>query len=242
MRTITAIDQQRPRGSLLGSVLCLLIMFLTCGLISTAFAAQSKKATPTPIPGNPAYVASLSLSEETTQLIEVEWTGGSNAQLRLWQKQDDNWQETLSTSAYVGRKGIGKEKEGDGKTPSGLYNLSQAFGIQKDPGSKLPYHVLTNGEYWVSNVKSEYYNTLVDTKETKYKPTKADEHLRAVKTAYDYCIVIDYNAECVPGKGSAIFLHCSGKKKSTSGCIAIKKDLMIQLLQTLEPGAMIMIH
>jgi len=61
---------------------------------------------------------------------------------------------------------------------------------------------------------------------------------------YDLFVVIGYNTDpVVPGKGSAIFLHCARPDfAGTEGCIAIARDELIPLLSLLGPGSKITIE
>lgn len=141
----------------------------------------------------------------------------------------------FSTIGFVGTKGIGKTKEGDGKTPSGNYGFSKAFGISKVPtGTKLPY-TQVNATHWVvSDSKSKYYNKFVSTKDVKMDwNKKLGEQLYNYKVPYAYALFMNYNSEGKKGKGSAIFLHCYSTKDYTAGCVAIPKDNMKYLLQKL---------
>ena len=52
--------------------------------------------------------------------------------------------------------------------------------------------------------------------------------------------IVDYNPECIVGKGSAIFLHCKGKG-ATAGCISIPEENMVTVLQNLRSDAKIVI-
>ncbi|HEV2187323.1 MAG TPA: hypothetical protein VGR70_08950, partial [Stellaceae bacterium] len=61
---------------------------------------------------------------------------------------------------------------------------------------------------------------------------------------YDLIVVIGYNADpVVPGRGSAIFLHCARPDFSgTEGCIAVAREALIPLLGLLGPGSKITIE
>lgn len=51
---------------------------------------------------------------------------------------------------------------------------------------------------------------------------------------YDYGLALDYNKECVPGKGSAIFLHCftASPDSGSAGCIRLPESRMRELVQS----------
>lgn len=186
--------------------------------------------------------AKLGAAAEADQIVLVEYKSGSKATLSVHQKQDGHWKQLFETPAYVGKNGIDKTKEGDKRTPTGTFNLTTPFGIKADPGAKMAYTKVTKYHYWCGSSDSDYYNKLVDYRDTKRKWTKNDEHLIDYKGYYNYAMFIDYNVEGVKGKGSCIFLHCKGKKKSTQGCVAINEASMKKIIQWAKPGVKIVIQ
>ncbi len=186
--------------------------------------------------------AQLDCADGAEQIVLVEYLGGSDAEVSFHEKIDGLWVELASTYGYLGRNGIGKTREGDGRTPTGTFNLTTPFGIKDDPGANMPYLKVTKYHYWCATSGSEYYNRLVDSRVAGRKARSADEKLINYKGYYDYCLFIDYNAEGVAGKGSCIFLHCTGGKASTAGCIAIPEKSMRTALQWAKPGAKIVIR
>ncbi len=66
------------------------------------------------------------------------------------------------------------------------------------------------------------------------------EHLVDYGEWYYYCLALDYNPDRVPGKGSAIFLHCTWLG-TTSGCIAIPEECMVKVLQNVNENCVIII-
>ena len=187
-------------------------------------------------------VAQLEAASQTSQIVLVEHTSGSKAVLSVHEKLDGQWVELYRCDAYLGKNGIGKTKEGDKKTPAGTYNLTTPFGIKSDPGAKLPYTKVTKYHYWCGTSDSGYYNQLVDEREVDRKHTSSDEYLIEYKGVYNYGMFIDYNAAGEAGKGSCIFLHCTGSKKYTSGCVAIPESAMKKIIQWVGEGAKIVIR
>lgn len=181
-------------------------------------------------------------AEDATQIVLVEYTGGSNANLSVLEKIDGVWQVLFECKAYVGKYGIDKTEAGDKRTPTGVYNLTTPFGIKDDPGAPMAYTKVTKYHYWCGDSSSEYYNQLVDERVVDRKHTHADEYLISYKGVYNYCMFIDYNAEGTPGKGSCIFLHCKGSNKYTGGCVAIPEADMKKVIQWAKPGAKIVIR
>lgn len=197
--------------------------------------------------GNPAEAASEATPfdgvGDSTQVVLVEHTSGSDATLSLHEKQaDGSWQQLYQCAAYVGEKGMGKTVAGDKKTPLGTYNLTTPFGILDDPGANMDYTKVTEYHYWCGDSSSKYYNQLVDERTADRKHTSADEYLINYKGVYNYCMFIDYNAQGTPGKGSCIFLHCTGSKKSTAGCVAIPQASMKTVIKWARPGLKIVLR
>jgi L,D-peptidoglycan transpeptidase YkuD (ErfK/YbiS/YcfS/YnhG family) len=131
----------------------------------------------------------------------------------------------------IGNKGFappGDKREGDGRTPSGVYRIGMAFGYERTIDTKLDYKDSGADDFWVDDPDSPQYN-----RRTKGAPAaKSFEKLRRDDDAYKYAAVIEYNTDpVVPGKGSAIFLHVwAGPEKPTAGCVAVAQDEMVKLL------------
>lgn len=114
-------------------------------------------------------------------------------------------------------------------TPHGVFGLCYAFGTEPDPGTRLRYIHITDSMYFVDDINSKHYNTLVDTEKTA-ADFKTAEQMTDYPGLYDYGLVTDCNSACVPGLGSAIFLHCTDDvRRPTRGCVAIKKPLMLMI-------------
>ena len=184
-------------------------------------------------------IANTSVAASSSQLISVVSTGGSTAELILWQKDSNGtWYEYDSMFARLGENGMKNASdvyEMDLSTPTGVYTLTEAFGVASDPGSQVPYRVLDGSEYWVDDVNSPYYNTM-QFGEPNGRWTSA-EHLTDYQNAYKYALVIDYNRwPVVPGKSSAIFLHVD-VGIPTYGCVAVAQSKMVEILNWVNPSS-----
>ena len=152
---------------------------------------------------------------------------------------EPTWKRVLTCKGHIGRNGLGKKREGDMKTPKGTYSILTGYGIEKNPGTALPYFKVNRHLYWCGDKK--WYNTLVDVR--KQKHACSGEHLIAYKGWYDYGLVFDYNMNPVVWKkGSALFMHCSNGDAYSHGCIAIAKKNMKTVLRELQSGAKICIY
>lgn len=185
------------------------------------------------------WVENLNIAKNNQQIMIVA-ANGSSATVSLHNKRSDgSWYEVLSATGNIGRNGLGKTREGDGKTPVGVYGFSVAFGIQPNPGTVLSYTQVDSSYYWVDDSGSAYYNQFVSTNNVR-KDWNSAEHISGVGSPYHYVLAINYNSACIPGVGSAIFLHCSNGK-ATSGCISVPESNMVQILQNVQPGCCVII-
>ena len=130
------------------------------------------------------------------------------------------------------------KKEGDGKSPAGVFAVGTAFGDAPRPlaGLKLPYLPLSSSIECVDDTGSKFYNRVVD-RSTVAADWNSSEHMRAVGEPYHWGIVIDHNAKpTVSGAGSCIFLHIwSGPTRGTAGCTAMPQSQLETLLNWLDP-------
>ena len=158
---------------------------------------------------------------------------GVRALVSLLEKDEKgNWCQRFFTRGWIGKNGLGKEREGDNKTPTGKLKFLYAFGSRENPGTVFPYLKINENCYMVDDVSSIYYNRLVE-EGTVEKDWKSAEHLVSMGTAYHYALATDYNKECIPGRGSGIFLHCA-QGHPTAGCISIPEGMMKLLLRQIR--------
>lgn len=176
-----------------------------------------------------------------TQIVLVDYEGRSKARISVYEKFGEEWYLLGEETAVVGKNGMGKTREGDGKTPLGVYSLETPFGILNDPGAQMPYTLVTEDLYWCATSGSEYYNKLVSAGETGREAVYPDEELIRYKGYYNYAMFIDYNREGAEGKGSCIFLHCTGAKSTTGGCVAVPEEFMRKILCWAREGTKIVL-
>jgi L,D-peptidoglycan transpeptidase YkuD (ErfK/YbiS/YcfS/YnhG family) len=143
----------------------------------------------------------------------------------------------------IGKNGItSKKKEGDLKTPRGVYKLGDLY-YRKDrvkkPDTNLICKSLKKGMGWCNDfLDKDNYNKIIS-----IKITPKSEKLFRVDYKYDYLIPILYNTEKrVPKKGSAIFLHLTKNYKSTAGCVALKKKDFLIILKLINKKTKIKIN
>ena len=131
-------------------------------------------------------------------------------------------------------KRLPEKKEGDLRSPIGIFELKTTFGRQQKKAFtqslKFPYLELTPQSYCIDDVHSPDYNQYVSypsstdmsslKKETD-KPWLSAENLYSTEV-YDLGVWVDYNHRRIPSKGSCIFLHrWSFPFETTAGCTAL---------------------
>lgn len=187
-------------------------------------------------------------AEDVEQMIVIAGHDGTYARVTLYQKNltgsdpfQCQWTVLVDSEGRMGRNGMGKEIEGDEKTPVGLYTAGMVFGNKENPGTALSYTHVTPTHYWVGDSNSPYYNQFVDTKVIGDVFDKGkSEHLSAYGAVYNYCLDMGYNTDGTPHKGSALFLHCTNGY-GTAGCVGIPEEDMAEILRQLKPGAKVLL-
>lgn len=209
-----------------------LALALILALALPAGAAKSDKS--------PEWVSELNAAQDAEQLVIVSGTQGSNANFSLHEKDSEGqWHKIISCRAYIGKNGWGKTREGDAKSPQGVFHFTKAFGINDDPGCSLGYTKVDDSHYWNGDSNSSRYNQFVSTREYTNFNVKDSEHIIDYAQAYKYCLNISYNEEGKPGLGSAIFLHCYTKNKFTGGCVAIPEKIMVEVLKRVKKDCVV---
>ena len=183
-------------------------------------------------------ISLITLNQNIQQAIVVKAKPAKNSQaiVTAWQKENHQWHQIFSSMpAVIGRNGLaaaGQKREGDGKTPSGVYALQRAFGYEPTSETKLNYQQVTDKDLWVDDVQSPQYNQWIKA------PTSAKsfERLKRDDNLYQYAIVMEYNTDpIVPGNGSAIFMHIwRNESKPTAGCVALSEGNLRKLFTWLD--------
>jgi L,D-peptidoglycan transpeptidase YkuD (ErfK/YbiS/YcfS/YnhG family) len=183
----------------------------------------------------PISLQGLDRSIDQAVIVHPVAKNSHQAQLCAWQKQGSAWHRVFFVSAVIGRNGLaalGAKKEGDGKTPSGIYPLGPAFGYASSMNTGLLYRQATDSDFWVDDVRSLQYNQWV----SGTPAASSFERMKRPDDLYQYGIVIGYNANpVVPGAGSAIFMHVwRGYNSPTAGCVALNQRYLRKILRWLD--------
>lgn len=220
--------------------------FLACTLsLFFVLSCTLTLATPKNLPRKPALPglngSPAAMPADSTQLITVtakDWRSQS-VKVHTLEKKNNQWIPVFPPmEGVIGRNGFAEpnsKREGDGKTPSGIYPLEMSFGYAAKIDTKMPYKQTAENDVWVDDVNSPDYNKWVKIGKTdaaSHETLKRRDHL------YRYVLVIGYNTDpVIKGKGSAIFLHL-WKERSipTAGCVAMAEEDVVRILSWLDPA------
>ncbi len=133
------------------------------------------------------------------------------------------------------------KREGDGKSPAGIFALPFAYGYAAKPAAsrvKIPYRHMTENHRGVDDVNSRYYNQVVDGGRTKADWEGAEKMVLS-DDQYRWGLFVAHNTDPKPvaGAGSCIFIHIwKAPGVPTSGCTAMAREEMEKLLAWLNPA------
>lgn len=213
-----------------------LLFFPVVLVLLAACAAQHR----TFAPGEKIAQEKMEAASQVLLVKEERFLFWTSWGLYALEKQNGAWKEVFEpTPAVIGRNGFappGEKREGDGRTPSGLYRMKTAFGYAESVVTRMPYRQALADDLWVDDPEAPDYNRWVKLQETK---ATSYEKMRRDDDQYKYGLVIEYNtAPVMPGRGSAIFLHIWKKPGwPTAGCVAVSEDNLLKILGWLRPEA-----
>jgi L,D-peptidoglycan transpeptidase YkuD (ErfK/YbiS/YcfS/YnhG family) len=176
--------------------------------------------------------------------VEASGYGTDVATVTLWQKPSGCWEPAAGPwSGFIGYDGFaapGQKREGDGKTPSGVYGFGPVvYGNAANPGVHETYQPIDCGDWWDEDSSSPTYNTFQDLSCSDTNPpfnNGSSEKLWEEANAYPSFAVIDYNTGPITkGAGSAIFLHAS-LGHGTAGCVSVPLADLDWFLRWMEPS------
>ncbi|MFT7879955.1 MAG: L,D-transpeptidase family protein [Sulfurimonas sp.] len=192
------------------------------------------------------------IQAQTRQLIVVTTENWSapEGKLQRYERTDTKWKKAGEVIAVkLGRNGLGWgrglhripdnakfiKKEGDGKSPAGIFTLKQAFGYEPFQ-IDYPYEVYRETDHCVDDVNSRYYNKIVDSTKIE-RDYQSHEKMKFPKDYYKYGIVVDHNGimsgeKSVRGAGSCIFIHI--KPVPTAGCTVMNEAQIKEIMQWLD--------
>ncbi len=211
-------------------------------------ADKSAPALPSPIPSGSTQlllVRSLAWWASTGTLQRYERTGDG-----AWQTVGDAIPVDLGRSGMGWGRGLHQQtlgrggpvkREGDRRSPAGVYRLDTAFGAAEalPSGSHaFPYLQTRSTTYCVEDPRSAHYNQLIDA--TKVTPNTWEQWSEMARPdgLFKWGVVVEQNfPEPQKGAGSCVFLHIwRGPNRPTAGCTAMQESKLVEVLSWLQPA------
>lgn len=212
------------------------------GSRSDSGTGTSTQPHPAPVADAPDFPVPVEVGN-ATQVITVE-ARGSYATVTAWAKGSAGWKARFSTaSGRVGSNGVtngATRRQGTWTTPTGTYTITEGFGVEAS-GTSMPYHVVTDDDWWVEDPESKFYNSMHSAQGADFPLTESgdrgSEHLVDYPTQYAEALVINFNRwPATPGRGAGIFLHVNGSG-ATAGCVSVPRATMDRFMNWIEPSA-----
>jgi len=206
--------------------------------------AMQQRATPLP----------WSTSSQIILVLVPDWNS-SNATVRAFGRSGDVWRaEGDAIPAVIGRSGAAwglglhppqqgpAKREGDGRSPAGIFSIGTAFGYAPAIDTALAYDALGADDYCVDVSGSPLYNRIVDTTAVgaaavagSTEPMRRDIHANGDQ-AYKLGFVVEHNVGGVRDAGSCIFVHLwKSPDSATAGCTALAEPALRRLVSWLQP-------
>lgn len=187
-----------------------------------------------------AFSPTLTESRQLLLVITSAQQHSFHSTLRFYQKNHlEKWQQILpAIPVNLGKNGVAWDreqqaffhvqkphevkKEGDNKTPLGIYPIIGAFGFSAQPmNTTFPYIHIGLGTEAVDDIHSQFYNRIVQF--SKIQDWHSSEKMWKIP-CYKIGLIIGFNERYVPGAGSNVFIHIwRNKDLPTMGCIAMSE-------------------
>ncbi|MCF8244643.1 MAG: L,D-transpeptidase family protein [Saprospiraceae bacterium] len=198
----------------------------------------------------------LPQSEKATscrQLVVVRSPTDTSTQANLqrFEKNGKKWKRVgKRVDVTLGRSGLAwgkgehayqpgqQKREGDGKSPSGVYTFGEIFGYApaSEASFRMPYVQADEALECVDDSGSKFYNQLVDNKLVQIDWTSS-EFMHRPDHQYKWGIMVNHNTPSLAQGGSCIFLHIWYEPgAATSGCTAMTEANLLTLLHWLDPA------
>lgn len=144
-------------------------------------------------------------------------------------------------------RGVTLKKEGDGRSPAGVFALGGLWVTHKTPvkhNSSIPYVKVGPHDLWVTNTTdARYYNRHVRLDHPARTPWELKEQMRQTDYPHSIKMLICHNTHerkggVVVGGGSSIFFHIwrNGGKSPTAGCTSMAESHLRAIIARLNPA------
>jgi zinc D-Ala-D-Ala dipeptidase len=202
------------------------------------------------VPSLPAEPPTVN-AKQLILVVSPDW-GSATATLRRFERKGTGWRQAGDVvDVVIGRSGLAwgagvnretgpgpVKREGDGKSPAGVFHIGHAFGFESVPRwMRLPYIQLRDSIQCVDDPASQLYNQIVVPSATTTPDWSSSEKMHAIDV-YRWGAVVLHNDPPEKGRGSCIFLHLVDPHgKPTAGCTSMPAAALGALLRWIDPAA-----
>jgi len=195
--------------------------------------------------------------DDARQLVVVttaDWDA-PRGELRRFEREGGAWREIgAAIPVTVGRAGSAwglglhapqpdgpQKREGDGRSPAGVFAVGKAFGYAPEVATRLDYEAMDAGDWCIDVPGSPLYNRIVDQDQVgaeavkeSTEPMRRDLHANG-DLRYRVGFVIEHNPGAVERAGSCIFAHVwKSPADATAGCTAMDEGELQALMRWLD--------
>ncbi|MDF3069561.1 MAG: hypothetical protein K0R38_5162 [Polyangiaceae bacterium] len=229
-------------------LLCLPVTLLTpFGALGSA---------PTAAEGAPSASPIGSSSTQLLLVRSIAWWASTGTLQRYERASGGDWKAVGEPIPVdLGRSGMGwgrglhqplgrggpVKREGDRRSPAGVYRLDTAFGAADSlpqDSHAYPYLQTRSTTYCVEDARSAHYNQLIDS--TKVTPAAWEQWSEMARPdgLFKWGVVVEQNSpQPQKGAGSCVFLHIwRGPARPTAGCTAMAEQKLVEVLTWLAPN------
>jgi L,D-peptidoglycan transpeptidase YkuD (ErfK/YbiS/YcfS/YnhG family) len=194
-------------------------------------------------------------SRQLVLVTTANWNT-DHGRLRTFARDGGSWREVgAAVPVTIGKNGAGwglglndpradgpVKREGDNRSPAGVFRIGQVFGYASKADTAMPYRALSLTDYCVDVSGAAQYNRIVDAKvvgaaavKGSTEPMRRDIHANGDQR-YRLGFEIEQNPRAKPQAGSCIFGHLwKSPTDATAGCTAMTPAVMQSLVAWLKP-------
>ena len=217
-------------------------ILLLCALLLLAVGASAQR---------PSGRSLIAKADKLIIVTTPDWNSVKGRLVR-YEKRGGNWEQLGGpVEIVVGKNGMGwtpalppekdapVKREGDGRSPAGVFRLTQTFGFADSLPVAKDYLPLTPAIECVDDVKSKHYAHIVDGSEVPVD-WNSSEKMREI-SLYKWGVVVPYNmSDTKSGAGSCIFLHIRpASGNGTAGCTAMPEGNIEEIVRWIGKGAVL---
>ena len=187
-------------------------------------------------------------------LVRIQDWDTNHGTLQTFTRTEQGWQAARPpTAVTIGRQGAAwgaglhtrqpgtHKREGDGRSPAGVFRIGDAFGYAASARTGLRYTAMTESDYCIDVERSPLYNRIVDERvvgraaiEGSTEPMRRDIHANG-DHRYKLGFIVEHNGKRSAGLGSCIFAHIWKEPGApTAGCTAMEEEVLVDLVAWLD--------